>query len=546
MMVAKDSELPERPIIRASQLLYEKRVENIAIKSRHEIHQLVVMRKIRQEKLDEYDRYPLSSQLGFLHAIPEEDFNMSTVTIIDVSFLGLFPKKIFQTLRNYELENKRLNYTGSKNFRTLMDNLITAVIYRPITIQKVIQIMLAQHKQILATAEQATANCVEDNTTASAINSFNITSVNDETPTRNDKQATKQKCFASKCRLLQARGFIKHAMYCKEGRNMCSGCTIEIARHRKTLQLEKELLMLTVDNQVLSPLLTYWNTIISEQAFQEALSCLPTFNTKSRDDLVYGAARYLANTLGILIHSTTSSNLMDPPMTSTEKRRAWRKSTFMCRYENDKTISVWGARSFCTSCQYLVPHKNITHVTKCPGCNISESWEHIGFPCLACQFANMVCQNPFASRYEILLNTWLPLPTDLDNSSEVSESVTLHTPEHHTNMTITSTIDYTDLMRMRRQAINESLDTVRTTSSKEQNQMLFDDLVSLKRNLMDNNNDKQYRGKTNNHQDTYSQMSNSSDSLHGEHKEGTEYNTKTIGEDVIPCVLNNQEEIQDK
>jgi len=80
----------------------------------------------------------------------------------------------------------------------------------------------------------------------------------------------------------------------------------------------------------------------------------------------------------------------------------------------------------------------------------------------------MVCQNPFASRYEILLNTWLPLPTDLDNSSEVSESVTLHTPEHHTNMTITSTIDYTDLMRMRRQAINESLDTVRTTSSKEQ------------------------------------------------------------------------------
>jgi hypothetical protein len=110
-------------------------------------------------------------------------------------------------------------------------------------------------------------------------------------------------------------------------------------------------------------------------------------------------------------------------MTSIEKRQAWRKSTFMCRCENDKTISVWGARSFCTSCQYLIPHKNITHVTKCPGFNILESWEYIGFPCLACQFVNMVYQNPFASRYEILLNTWLPLPTDLDNSSEVSENV---------------------------------------------------------------------------------------------------------------------------
>jgi len=71
-------------------------------------------------------------------------------------------------------------------------------------------------------------------------------------------------------------------------------------------------------------------------------------------------------------------------------------------------------------------------------------------------------------------------------------------------MIITSTIDYMDLMLLRRQAINESLDTVRTNSSKEQNQILFNDLVSLKRNLMDNNGD------------------------------------------VIPCILNNQEEIQDK
>jgi hypothetical protein len=211
------------------------------------------------------------------------------------------------------------------------------------------------------------------------------------------------------------------------GRNMCSGYTIEITRHRKTLQLEKEILLLTVDNQVLSPLLIYQNTIISVQAFQKALSCSPTFNTKSQDDFIHGAARYLANTLGILIQSTLSSNLIGLPMTIVENRQAWRKSSYMCKCEDDKTISQWGVRSFCTSCVYLIPHKSTTHVTKCPGCNTSDSWEHIGFPCLACQFANMLYRNPFASRYEILLNTWLPVPTDLDSSSEDSENETLLT-----------------------------------------------------------------------------------------------------------------------
>ncbi len=51
-------------------------------------------------------------------------------------------------------------------------------------------------------------------------------------------------------------------------------------------------------------------------------------------------------------------------------------------------------------------------------------------------------------------------------------------------MTIQSNNEYMDLMRMRWQAINESLDAVRTNSSREQNQILFNDLVSLKRNLM--------------------------------------------------------------
>jgi hypothetical protein len=43
----------------------------------------------------------LSIHLGFIHAIPEEDFDISTATVLDVGFLGIFPKLLFQTLCNY-------------------------------------------------------------------------------------------------------------------------------------------------------------------------------------------------------------------------------------------------------------------------------------------------------------------------------------------------------------------------------------------------------------------------------------------------------------
>jgi len=51
-------------------------------------------------KLEEFDEYPLASQLGFMHAIPEEDINMATSMIIDVFFLGFFPKRSFKCCIN--------------------------------------------------------------------------------------------------------------------------------------------------------------------------------------------------------------------------------------------------------------------------------------------------------------------------------------------------------------------------------------------------------------------------------------------------------------
>jgi hypothetical protein len=130
------------------------------------------------------------------------------------------------------------------------------------------------------------------------------------------------------CHLLQAKGIIHHFVFCAKGRNTCSGCSQELARHQKTLQLEKELQANAVDNDILAPLLQYRTKLISIKAFRKLLSALPTFNSKTRDDYIFRVARYLANTLGILIQNTPSYNLIDSPMTSTKKQQAWRKAIF--------------------------------------------------------------------------------------------------------------------------------------------------------------------------------------------------------------------------
>ncbi len=148
---ARESELHECPVIRASQIVYERRNCSIAIKSRRDVQLLVLLHKLDQTKLEDFDNYPLASQLGLIHAIPGEDFDMVTTTIIDVIFLGFFSKMIFQMLRKYKREINRCHGTTvDKEFKSLINSLIAAVVYKPITIQKVIQILLVQHKDMLA------------------------------------------------------------------------------------------------------------------------------------------------------------------------------------------------------------------------------------------------------------------------------------------------------------------------------------------------------------------------------------------------------------
>jgi hypothetical protein len=143
---ALDAETQQRPIVKSSHLVNEARSNNIAIKSRVEIQRLILIRKMEPTKLEEFDTFPLTSQLGIIHAIPEEDFDIARATISDLCFLGLFPKSLFQALCKYKLIIKKIDEYKSGKFRTHIDALTTAIIYHPITMQKVIQIMLTHHR----------------------------------------------------------------------------------------------------------------------------------------------------------------------------------------------------------------------------------------------------------------------------------------------------------------------------------------------------------------------------------------------------------------
>jgi len=286
-------------------------------------------------------KYPLSSQLGFIHAIPEDDFDIASATITDVGFLGFFPKLIFLALRRCDTEIQRFSAVNITEFKSLVDNLIAAFFYRPIAIQKVIHILLAKHKSMLTNTaindNEENLRSDNDNPGLSTMN----TSATELTPGNLSSTINlKNTCYANICRLLRARGIIRHQITCRNGHNFCSGCESELANHRKVLLLENEMLALSVNNDILAPLLEYRSKPISIKHFRNTLSCLHTFMNKSRDNYIFGAARYLANTLGIVMPESLSSNLIDTPLTSTESKQIWRKATFFCRCQgNIPTVS---------------------------------------------------------------------------------------------------------------------------------------------------------------------------------------------------------------
>jgi hypothetical protein len=281
----------------------------------------------------------------------------------------------------------------------------------------------------------------------------------------------KKRCYGNKCRLLQAKGIILRLMLCATGRNMCSGYLSKSTKLRRLDPLENEIMILKVDNSRLAPLLQFRMDYTSIKTFRQLLSCLPTFSNKRRDDHSFGAARYLANALGIKVYASLHTSVIDSPMTVTEMKQVWRKATFFCRCVDNNTISTFENRSFCNSCTYLVPIANSTHNP-------------------ACRFASIVFQNPFAKCLQTLLNTWIPAFYDSEYESSCNED-TCDEAQIQTNYAMIDTpqtVRQEVLVLLRKKSINDSLDMIRSSSSAAQNRNVLSALVLLQKALFGDSN----------------------------------------------------------
>jgi len=125
----------ERLTVQKSKLLLEARQTYIAILSKNTLNLVALLERIPEEKINDYNKYPLSHRIGFIHSLMEKDFDMAFATIIDVGFLGLFPKPILYILNQYSKTLMEDN-TNKSEFLRLVEKLVTAFVYWPISIQK--------------------------------------------------------------------------------------------------------------------------------------------------------------------------------------------------------------------------------------------------------------------------------------------------------------------------------------------------------------------------------------------------------------------------
>jgi hypothetical protein len=130
-------------------------------------------------------------------------------------------------------------------------------------------------------------------------------------------------------------------------------------------------------------------------------------------------------------------------------------------------------------------------MTICPSCNSFEFWKQIGAPCLSCQFASITFRNPFETRLEILINTCLPISSEMENNnrddSDDNDDDTctiVQTIRHSAGKTSQDT-----LFKLRHAAISESLNNIRSKCSIRQNKDTFQGLTRLQRELWNNKKD---------------------------------------------------------
>lgn len=253
---------------------------------------------------------------------------------------------------------------------------------------------------------------------------------------------------------------------------MCSGCINENLRHRKELQIENKILNSNATNETLAPIIHHTTTPTELKRVRKLLSHLPSFNNIKRDDHIYGVTRYIANSLGIIIKDSSASELIDAPLTSTEKKQAWRVA------EENSCPKKFNSRTFCKTCSCLIFNDDISHVTLCPKCKINESWEIIGLPCLACQCVTIVYRDPFCNRFPLQLEQWLSCEV-----TDVSSDATVIPARLHTPQTVQTDAD---MLRQRNNTFEKTFQTMKNRASTEQTQFIFENLSILQRSIQIN------------------------------------------------------------
>jgi hypothetical protein len=460
---ARPTELVERLICKDSKVYHEARPANIAILSRWQIQMSTTLNALMPEKLQDFDTYPLSHRAGLMHCISEDELDLNSATIVDVNFMGLFPKSLLVVLRTYK---HGLPQDKQDDLDLLISRLLSTFIYRPILLQKIIHYLTSKMKLIIAEALKERDDTNANNLTPAPL----VPCSNECAPALRPAKI----CFANKCRLLKAKGIIQKPMLYAKARNMCSGCIYENSCQRKTKILELEIMESVANNVTLSPLLQYRHVSISIKNFRKLLRFLPSMSNKGRDDSIYGAAEYIANTLGMQIENYTMSSI-DEPMSPSQINEKWRQATFSCRCQiSMHGQKVFGKRAFCSHCSFLVCYNTIADIRLCPACNFNESWEIIGSFCLAC--------NRFQERYQKYLEQWLPPFDDLESDDNLSD-INISTDQAYTYESALMLEDQKRFLKLRSLSIDKSFDEIRTRSSIQENRFVFENLHLLQKDI---------------------------------------------------------------
>ena len=112
----------------------------------HSTQQCYLMESLRQ-KSGIIIRSPQPiAQDSFIHSLKVT--LLQPQPLLQVGFPGLFPKSLLQILYQYAREVDKSGHSKDE-FKTLVNKLVTAFMYRPIIIQKIIQMMLSKMKDII-------------------------------------------------------------------------------------------------------------------------------------------------------------------------------------------------------------------------------------------------------------------------------------------------------------------------------------------------------------------------------------------------------------